>query len=350
MKSKSRAQFERLVSELAGVEKSERVRESINVKSKVVDQIKELLKQYRVLAIMAIDRAPTAESKRMFGKLSEHGVVKLYKNSLVLRALRDIGARNLGDVSKYLTGSNIFMFTNMNPFKLAKLVEELAEYRYAKPGDAVDFDVELSPGPTGIKPGPSMSLFGKLKIPTQVVEGIVWIARDTKVLKRGDKVTSELSSLMRRLGIKIMPVKVQLKAVYEDGYIYLPKDLKIDYDAVRKELISAISMSKQLAIELAIPTPEVVSDLLIRARRISIELAAALGYTTPEIAQDLLTKAVSQALVVAQAISSRVDLGIAVSTGKQEERREEEKKEVEEERKEKEAEEELAEGISSLFG
>ncbi|MCS7099919.1 MAG: 50S ribosomal protein L10 [Sulfolobales archaeon] len=349
MKSRTRAQFERLVLKVAKAERKERIRESIAVKSRVVDQIKELLKQYRVLAIMAVDRAPAAESRRIYGRLSEYGVVKLYKNSLVLRALRDLGAKNVDRVSEYLTGSNIFMFTNMNPFKLAKVVEEFVEYRYAKPGDTLDFDVELSPGPTGVKPGPSMSLFGKLKIPTQVREGVIWIAKETKVLKRGDAISPELSSLMRRLGVRVVPVRIQLKAVYEDGHIYLPKDLKIDFEAVKKDLVSAISMSRLLAVELAIPVPEVVPDLLTKAYRASVELAAAIGYVTPEIAQNLLMKALAQAIAVAQAISGRVDLGVGVGVEKREERREEEKKEVEEER-EKEAEEELAEGIASLFG
>lgn len=346
MKSKTRARLTKLMSELVEVKK-ERVRKTIDLKSKVVEEIKNLLSRYRVLAILSIDRMPSAESRRIYDKLSKYGVVRLYKNSLILRALRDMKAKNLNEVSKYLTGPNIFVFTNMNPFKLAKLLDEFVEYRYAKPGDTVGFDVELAPGPTGVKPGPSMSLFGKLKIPTQVREGVIWIAKDTRVLKQGDKVSPELSSLLRRLGIPIIPVRVQLKAIYEGGYVYLPKDLRIDYEEIKKNLAAAVGMSKLLALELALPVPEVVPELILRAHRASVELAAAIGYVTPEIVRELFAKAVSQALLVAQAVSGKVDLGIPVSTtqikvDKVEVKKEEEKEEVKEE--------DIAEGISSLFG
>lgn len=351
MKSKTRTQLRRLVSELSKEEIKEKTREAVKLKSKVVDEIRGLLDQYKVLAIATIDRTPAAEARRIYGKLAGYGVVKLYKNSLVLKAMRDRGIRNLEEVSKYLSGSNIFIFTNMNPFKLAKLLDDFVEYRYAKPGDVVSFDVELAPSPTGVKPGPSMSLFGKLKIPTQVREGIIWIAKDIKVLKQGDKISPELSSLLRRLGIPVIPVKIQLKAVFEDSRVYLPKDLKIDYEVVKKELSSAVSMSKLLALELALPAPEVLPDLLIRAHKISVELAAAARYVTPETARELLIKAASQALSVAQAISGKVDLGISVSTVRQEPRgKEEVGKEEAREEKEEVAEEDIAEGISSLFG
>lgn len=353
MRSKTRAQLDKIVSELTQATKEERVRKAIDLKSKVVEEIKNLRSRYKVLAIVSIDSVPSAESRRIYKKLSEYGVVKLYKNSLVLRALRDMKAKNLDEVSKYITGSNVFIFTNMNPFMLAKLLDELIEYRYAKPGDVANFDVELAPSPTGIKPGPSMSLFGKLKIPTQVREGVIWIAKDTKVLKQGDKVSPELSSLLRRLNIPIIPVRVQLKAVYEDGYVFLPRDLKIDYEEIRKNFMSAAVLSKLLAIELTLPIPDILPELILRARRTSVELAAAIGYTTPEIIQELIVKAVGQAFLVASAVSNRVDLGIPVNTvqeriEKVEERKEEMKEE--EEGKEEVKEEDIAEGISSLFG
>ena len=343
MKSKTRTQLTKLMSELAKTKERERLRKSIGLKSRVVEEIKSLLSRYKVVAIVSMDRVPSAESRRIYSKLSECGVVKLYKNSLVLRALQDVKAKNLEEISKYLTGSNTFIFTNTNPFKLAKLLDEFVEYRYAKPGDTVSFDIELAPGPTGIKPGPSMSLFGKLKIPTQVREGVIWIAKDTKVLKQGDKVSVELSSLLRRLGIPVVPIKAQLKAVYEDGFIYLPKDLRIDYEEIKKSITAAISMSKSLALELALPVPEVIPELIAKARRISIELASAIGYVTPDILQELFTKAISQAILVAQVVSSKATPEPSTDTTHPESG----EKEKEEEKKE---EEEIAEGIASLFG
>ncbi len=352
MKAKTRAQLERLVAELSEFRPTTKVRKSISLKSQIVEEIKNLLSQYKVLAIASIEGVSSFESKRIYRKLAEYGVlVKLYKNNLMLRALRELGAENLDELARYCSGSNVFLFTNMNPFELAKLLETVVEYRFAKPNEVVDFDLELAPGPTDIKPGPSMSLFGKLKIPTQVREGVIWIAKDTKVLKRGDKVTPELGSLLRKLGIRVVPVKVRLKAVYEGGYLYLPEHLKIDYEKFKSDLMAAIGISKTLALELAFPVPELMPELVARAQRIAVELATSVGYITPETVNAAISKALTSAYALAQAISGKVDLGISVPTAPTTTPREEKKEEPEEEEEKKEvSEEEVAEGIASLFG
>lgn len=353
MKAKTRAQLERLITELSVSRPTTKVRKSISLKSQVIEEIKNLLSQYKVLAIASIEGMPTSESRRIFHKLAEYNIlVKLYKNNLMLRALRELDVKNFDELAKHCTGSNIYMFTNLNPFELARLLETVVEYRFAKPNEVVDFDVELAPGPTDIKPGPSLSLFGKLKIPTQVREGVIWIAKDAKVLKRGDKVTSELGSLLRKLGIRVVPVKVRLKAVYEDGYVYLPEHLKLDYEKFRNDLMIAIGVSKILALELALPIPELVPELITRARRIALELATSIGYITSETVSAVVSRALAIAHALAQVLSGKIDLGITTPTAPTTTPKEEKKEKPEEEEKEKEevSEEEIAEGIASLFG
>jgi len=358
MRAKTRAELEKLTKQSRFEERRAPLRESVKRKAVVVEEIKSLLKQYRTMAIVSVEGIPTKESRRVYDKLHSLGcVVKLYKNSLVLRALREVDAENLDSLAKYLTGPNVYLFTNLNPFELAKVIEESVEYRYAKPGDTVAFDVELGPGPTDIKPGPSMSLFGKLKIPIQVREGQIWIAKDVKVLKAGDTVSAELASLLKKLGVAVIPVKARLKAVYEGGLVYTPEVLKIDYESIRKSFIEAMSYSKVLAVELALPLPEVVPELLIRAFRVSVEVALRAGYLTADTAPAVISRAVGVALALASALAGKVDLGLGIAvatpaTLSVSEERVSKKQEREEEGKEKEevTEEEIAEGISALFG
>jgi large subunit ribosomal protein L10 len=358
MRAKTRAELEKLTKQSKFEKRGASLRESVKRKAVVVEEIKSLLKQYRTMAIVSVDGIPTKESRRVYDKLHSLGcVVKLYKNSLVLRALREVDAENLGSLAKYLTGPNVYLFTNLNPFELAKVIEESVEYRYAKPGDTVAFDVELGPGPTDIKPGPSMSLFGKLKIPIQVREGQIWIAKDVKVLKAGDTVSAELASLLRKLGVTVIPVKAKLKAVYEGGLVYTPEVLKIDYESIRKSFIEAVSYSKVLVVELALPLPEVVPELLVRAFRASVEVALRAGYLTADTAPAVISRAVGVALALASALAGKVDLGLGIAvatpaTPSVSEERVSKKQEREEGGKEKEevTEEEIAEGISSLFG
>jgi len=357
MKAKTRAQLERLIKLSKLEERRAPLRESIKKKAIIVEEIKGLLKQYRTLAVISVEGVPAKESRRIYGRLRSLGcVVKLYKNSLVLRALKELNVKNLDSLAKYLTGPNAYLFANLNPFELAKVLDETVEYRYAKPGDIAAFDVELGPGPTDIKPGPSMSLFGKLRIPIQVREGQIWVAKDVKVLKAGDTISAELASLLMKLGVAVIPVKAKLKAVYEGGLVYTPEMLKIDYDSIRKSFTEALSYSKALAVELALPIPEIVPELLVRAFRASVEVAFRAGYLTPETAPAVISRAVGIALALASALASRVDLGIAVATlparttGGERVSEKEEKEERGEEKKEEVSEETIAEGIASLFG
>ncbi len=359
MRTKTRAELEKLTKQSKFEERRAPLRESIKRKAVVVEEIRSLLKQYRTMAVLSVESAPTKESRKVYNKLRSLGcVVKLYKNSLVLRALKEINAKNLDSLAKHLTGPNVYLFTNLNPFELARIIEESVEYRYAKPGDTVVSDVELGPGPTDIKPGPSMSLFGKLKIPIQVREGQIWIAKDVKVLKAGDTVSAELASLLRKLGVAVIPVKARLKAIYEGGLVYTPDTTKIDYESIRKSFIEAVSYSKVLAVELALPLPEVVPELLVRAFRASVEVAFRAGYLTADTAPVVISRAVGVALALASALAGRVDLGLGIATATPttpsvgEERVSEKRESEEKDREEREevSEEEIAEGISALFG
>ncbi len=358
MKGKTRAGLLKLLKKLESRRRvvRKRVRPAILRKRELIEEIKNLLRRYRCVAIISLDGVPTSQYKQLKRELLNYGFIKVYKNRIFLRAAKESGCEGVEDLGKYLTGTNAFLFTNMNPYELALTLEKLAALRYAKPGDVATDDIYIPEGPTGIPPGPMLSVFGKLRIRTQVREGVIWVAKEAKVASAGDTISPELASLLRKLDIKPVTVRLKLKAVWEEGSVLPAEELKVDVEAFRNDLLKAVAVSRELAIETALPLPEVLPQALVRAYRRAIALAVESGFVTPETAEEVYRTAVARAMVLAAYLAQRVpDLGIEVTLPApqvaQERKVEERKEEEKEEEEEKEvSEEEIAEGISALFG
>jgi len=334
---------------------------SILEKEAKVRELSELIMKYRTLCIIDLSNIPTQQFKELKNLLSNYGVVKVVKNSLLAKALESLKLRNYEEIVKYLSGTNAILLTNLNAFEIFRLCERLKSKKYAKPGDTATSEIVIPSGPTNIPPGPSLSMFGKLKIPTQVREGFIWVAKDVTVAKPGDKISNELASLLRKLDIKVIDVGLKVKLIYDEGLVFTKTDeLRLDITSFRNDLLSSVRRALDLATALVIPLPEVIPSILSKAYNNALVLSAEAGIISKENINYVLSRAISKATALASVISTKVpELGIITKpqveqTIKPSEDRPvegggEEAKVSEEERKEV-SEEELAEGLSSLFG
>ena len=286
-------------------------------------------------------------------------VIRVSKNTLFRLALKEAGMNDaLEKLNDYLSGSNAFIFTNINPFQLFMILEKYKMPVPAKPGDIADKEIVVPAGNTGITPGPILSTFGKLKIPTKVQDGTIWVTRDVVVAKPGDKISPELASLLQKLGIEPMEVGIKIKVVYEDGLIYTPEVLKLDIKQYEDMFKEAHLNAVKLGIALALPIPEVISYVITKAHVEALNLAVNANYVSPETLPYIVAKASAEAQSLAAIISSKApDLGLQVQAPveqvpeeKEEVKKEEEKVEEEEEEKKEVSEEEIAEGLGALFG
>jgi len=326
-----------------------------------VRELSELLMKYRTLCIIDLNNMPTQQFKELKRILSNYGVVRVVKNSLLARALEDLKLRNYEEVIKYLSGSNAILLTNLNAFEIFRICERLKSKRYAKPGDTATSEVVIPSGPTNIPPGPSLSMFGKLKISTQVREGFIWIAKDVTVAKPGDKISNELASLLRKLDIKVIDVGLKIKLIYDEGLVFTkPEKLRLNITSFKNDLLSSVRRAIDLATALAIPLPEVIPSILSKAYNNALVLSAEAGIISRENIHYVLSRAISKAVTLASIISTKTpELGIAIKPQAEQPTKPSESKpveaskestEVSKEEKKEVSEEELAEGLSSLFG
>ena len=363
MRSWLRSEFERIVKAEArtGIAIKVRERRIPEEKKRIVQEAAELLKKYRTVLFLNLEGMPARALMQLRKALEGKAVVKLIKCTLLKRAIDLAGIPNAEELKKRLEGQQIAIFTNMNPFELKLLLDKIEIPIRPKPGMVLDRDVIVPPMRTELKPGPIMSLLGRFRIPTQVREGVIWIARETTIAKAGDTVTPELISLLDKLGITPTTYRPQVRFAYDSGLIIEGDQLAIDLEAYRKELMEAASRALHVASEIAIPEPTVLELSIRKAFARASALATEAGFVTPETAEIVLRGLVSKALVLASVLVSKKPelseflqvqaLPVAPAGGAPAQQPAEEKKEEEEEKKEETvSEEQLAEGLAALFG
>jgi len=332
-----------------------RVRKLPQWKVEEVNYLSKLFKEYPVFLIASIEGVPAKHLQNLRKKFSGQIVFRVSKNKLIMKAMEKAGL-NAKLFEKVLTGQNILMFTNMNVFEAARLIEQFSTRDYYKPGEIADKEIVIPEGDTGIPPGPMLSVFGKLKIPTRVQANTIVVARDTVVAKPGDRILPELASLLQKLNMPLKEIKLKIKIGYDRGVLIPGDQLKLDIDSYVQELIKAAREAFTLGLEIVWPEPEIVKITIARAYREARALAIEAGYIAPETISDLIRVAHSRALALAVELARHgVNLGIEVKVQEarkpeiSEEKREEKPPE-EEEKKEGISEEELAAGLESLFG
>ena len=272
-------------------------RQSTLLKADEVKEITNLLSQYKAIGIASLQKVRAAQLQQLRKKLEKSANLRVIKNSLIKRAVSESKDKEgLENLEEYLTGPNIFLFANLNPFKLALLLQKSRVMTTARAGDVAAFDVIVHAGNTGLPPGPIISQFTAVGLRTRIESGSVWVAKDTVVAKKGDVITSQLASLLSKLGIKPVEVGLSLRVVYDDGMILTEEELKLDLDEFRRSVEEAHNIAFNLSFKAAYPLPENIIFLLRMGHQEAYSLAMNVDIPTQDTIADLLRKAHTEML------------------------------------------------------
>ncbi len=189
-------------------------------KSQEVEEIKTILKSYNAIGIASLKKVRSSQLQELKKKLGNKVSMKVFKNNLLKFALDSIEDKNLKKIEDYISGSNIYLFTNLNPFKLALLLEKGKIKTIAKTGDIAAMDITVPEGNTGQPPGPIISLLNAAGLPTRIQSGSVWVSKDTFVANKGDIITERISGVLAKLGIKAVELGLSMRAVLDNGHNY----------------------------------------------------------------------------------------------------------------------------------
>jgi large subunit ribosomal protein L10 len=268
-------------------------------KVKEVEEVAEMLKAYAVVSIANLYKVRAAQLQELKKKLRGNVEIRVTKNTIMLRALEKCEKikPNINKLREFLKGSNIFLFTNMNPFKLSLFLERNKVKTTAKAGDIAQTDIVIPSGNTGLAPGPVISELNEVGLLTKIETGSVWIARDTVVAKKGETISPKLASVLSRLGIKPIEVGLSITAAYDEGVILTENDLRIDLQKVIQQIQEAWTGAFNVAVNAAYPSAETAIPLLHIAQSEAFNLALnATYFDSPTISKLIISKAHFEAL------------------------------------------------------
>ncbi|MCS7129357.1 MAG: 50S ribosomal protein L10 [Candidatus Caldarchaeum sp.] len=270
-------------------------------KAKLVEETARLIKEYPVVAVFDLTGVRANTIHEMRKKLRGVCECRVLKKTLFVKACKQAGRTDLEKLVENAKGPIGFLFSSVSGFKLALMLEKSKVPMFAKAGEKADFDIWVPETNTGLPPGPILSDFGKLKIPTRIEGGQVWIAKDTQVAKKGDEISQLLASLLVKLDIKAVLRGISIMRAYEDGVIIGGSDLLIDLDRASRDLAAAFSQALMFAVNISYISPETLPALLAKASREASALAVEAGYYTKETMPLMLSRAYLESTALAKA-------------------------------------------------
>jgi large subunit ribosomal protein L10 len=272
-------------------------------KTKEVEEITNLLKRYKIIGIASLQKVRAPQLQEFKKNLADKVFMRVLKNTLMKLAIENCKERaDLKKLEEHMKGPNVFMFTDLNPFKLALILERGKVKTTAKSGDTAAFDVVVPAGNTGQPPGPIISQLNAVGLPTRIESGSVWINKDTLVVKKGEAINERLASMLSKLGIKPVETGLTLTVVLDEGLIVTQNQLKLDLEGTEHDVENAYAESFALSLSISYPTKENMVALLQIAHKEAYALSLGAAIPTKETIEDLIRKAHAEML----SLSSRV--------------------------------------------
>ena len=262
-----------------------------------VDEIAQLLKQHEVIGIASLQKVRAAQLQEFKKNLADKVHMRVIKNTLIQRAVENCKEKpELKKLVEHLTGANVFLFANLNPFKLALLLEKGKVRVTAKAGDIAAIDVTVPAGNTGQPPGPIISQLNAVGLPTRIESGSVWIIKDTLVAKKDEAISERLASVLSKLGMKPVEAGLKMKVAYDEGLIITGEQLQIDAKETMESIGKAHADAFTLSISITYTTSQNIQMLLQVAHEEAYALAINTATPTKETMTDLIVKAHAEML------------------------------------------------------
>ena len=329
-----------------------------------INNIKKLIQSHKVFGMVGIEGIVAIKIQKIRRDLKDVAVIKVSRNTLIERALNQLG-ENVPEMIKYLDKQTALVFTNENPFKLYKALEQTKTPSPIKAGAIAPADIMVQKGPTSFPPGPILGDLQSAGIPASIEAGKV-ANKETKVVcQAGQAVPQKLATMLSKLEIYPLIIGVDLRAAYDKGTIYEPELLAIDESQYLSDIIRAAQNAFNLSVNTAYPTSATMGTLLAKAFAEAKNLGVNAVVFDTGVMDSLLAKAFVQMTSVASKAAEKdanaVDdelrevlvaavIAVAASTATTVEKKEEVKEEEAEEEEEDHAEEDGMAGLGALFG
>lgn len=309
-----------------------------------VEELVRRINESSVVGLVGLSEIPAKQLQEIRAELRGLAELKMVRNNIAHRAIEKC-SDDVKPLVDHIEGQTAFVFTEMNSFKLYKMLGEGKRPMAIRAGGTAPKDIVIEKGNTSFSPGPVVGQLQSAGIPASIKSGKVVINETKVVAKEGDVVSSQLAEMLALLEIYPKMVGLDTRAVYEGGLVFRAEDLTLDVGGLLSQMSMAASQAVGFATEIGYPTQATIGPLLQRASSRARALAVECAIPIPGVIEVLLIKAAADA----SALAGLAEGGEAAEVP--EPVAEEPKTEKEEpEEDEKDEETEVATGLGSLFG
>lgn len=264
-------------------------------KTQMYNELLELVKQYKVLALVKMEKVRATQLMQVRKKFRDQLKIRMVKNNIAKKVLEKADIKGIDKVMEALDGQRSFMFTNMDPFKLYLALDKSKIFLPAKGGDVATDPIVIPAGNTGIPPGPVLSEFKEAKVPTKIDQGTISVSEDTVVAEPGDVISHKLAGLLSKLGIKPIRAGMSIYLALQEGVLYREEDLRIDVEETKQELLASFNSALALAVNASYATKETIEHLIRKAFGDARSLSINSGYVTSETIKETIAAANAKA-------------------------------------------------------
>jgi len=324
-------------------------------KKEKVAELEELTNNNEIIGIVNLADIPAPQLQTMRRTLGDKAILKMSRKNFIKIALANSN-KDVEGLADYLEGQPAMVFTEMNPFKLFKILEDSKTEAPAKAGAIAPADIVVPAGDTSFPPGPILGELQQAGIPAKIDKGSIVVQEDATVVKEGEPVPKNVADILTKLEIYPMEVGMDLLAVCEGDTIYTADVLKIDEEETLQTIATAYQNAINLSVNAGIVNSESAPILIQKAATEAMNLAINANILTSETTDKILSKAYAQMLAVASLLSSdalddelseKLNSVPAATEAPADNTEEPEEEEVEEEEDEEES---AAAGLGALFG
>ena len=273
-------------------------------KKESLAEIQGLLSKYPVIAAADLTKVRSSQIHELRKRLRDRVTMIVAKNNLLRKSveLGDYKDGKLGEFVKDLTGSNILLFSELNPYSLIILLDKSKVRVPAKAGDIATGEIMIPAGNTGLPPGPVISEFGEIRVKTKIEGGSIWVAQDSIVARKGDPISAKMASVLSKLGLKPMEAGLSLAVAFDNGTILRPEDMAFDLPTYKNDVFTAINNALNLSTEVGYIVPENAPRILVKGMREALALAGESGFLEEGTIEYVLKRAVMNATALDQKI------------------------------------------------
>ncbi|MBP2133035.1 large subunit ribosomal protein L10 [Methanomicrobium sp. W14] len=264
------------------------------------DEVEEIIrfsKEYKLTGLVDLHGIPASQLQQMRRNLRGLAVLKMTRNTLIEHAFSELGGE-IGKTAGYIDGQSAMIYTNENPFKLYRKLQDTMTKMVAKPGDTAPEDVVISKGPTAFPPGPIVGTLQQAGIPAAIESGKVVIRETKTVVKAGEEINEKMADVLSKLDIRPIDVGLSLQIAFYDGTFFEPGTLAIDETEYFNNIILAAQQAFNLSVNAAYPTATTAGAIIGKAVREAKNLAVEAAIYEKDVVELIIGRAQRESLAV----------------------------------------------------